>query len=163
MKTLSRFAVPLILAASFSMPLLAAAQTCWNDGAPCGNGGVCRVDPQGTFYCAPAGTPGQTSSGAGSVNQTWAIYYKDLIVWFVNVILVPVLMAVAFIVFLWGIYKYFIYGASNESEKAEGRKFAMWGIIGFVVITSVWGIVNIVKSTVVPSSAGSTRPNYPTL
>ncbi len=72
-------------------------------------------------------------------------------------------MAVAFIVFLWGIYKYFIYGASNESEKAEGRKFAMWGIIGFVVITSVWGIVNIVKSTVVPSSAGSTRPNYPTL
>ncbi len=72
-------------------------------------------------------------------------------------------MAIAFIVFLWGIFKYFIWGAENESEKAEGRKFAMWGIIGFVIIMSVWGIVNIVKDTLVPTTAGSTRPNYPTL
>lgn len=56
----------------------------------------------------------------------------------------PVFMAIAFIVFLWGIFKYFIWGAENEMEKAEGRKFAMWGIIGFVIILSIWGLVNLV-------------------
>ncbi|MEK7114223.1 MAG: pilin [Patescibacteria group bacterium] len=148
MKKISQFAAILVLAASFGMPLLAAAAT------------NC---PPGYISIDCPGTSVTSSSGAGSVNQQWAIYYKDTIVWAVNWVLVPVLMAIAFIVFLWGIFKYFIWGAENESEKAEGRKFAMWGIIGFVIIMSVWGIVNIVKDTLVPTTAGSTRPNYPTL
>lgn len=81
----------------------------------------------------------------------------------VNSYFVPILMAVAFIVFLWGIYKAFIWNAASESEKAEGRKFALCGIIGFVIITSLWGIVNIVRGTIIPSTAGSSRPAYPTL
>ncbi len=56
-------------------------------------------------------------------------------------------MAVALIVFLYGIYKFFILGASDEKARTEGRKFAMNGIIGFVIILSVWGIVFIVVET----------------
>jgi len=145
------------------MPLLAAAQACWNDGAPCGNGGTCRVDPQGTFYCAPAGTPGQTPSGAGSVNKTYLDFYYYLVLTTVNSYFVPILIAVAFIVFLFGVYKYFILGAADEKSRADGRMFVLWGVIGLVVILSVWGIVNIVKGTLIPTTAGSTRPNYPTL
>ena len=100
---------------------------------------------------------------SGGVNQQWAIYYRDTIVWAVNWVLVPILMAIAFIVFLWGVYKYFIQGAANEEDRKTGRQFVLWGVIGFVIITSIWGLVNIVKSTVIPSTAGSTRPAYPTL
>jgi hypothetical protein len=97
------------------------------------------------------------------VNQQWAVYYKDTVVWFVNSILVPALIAISFIVFLWGVYKYFIFGAADEKSRTEGRQFVLWGVIGFVVITSVWGLVNMVKDTIVPTSASSTRPNFPTL
>ena len=83
--------------------------------------------------------------------------------WAVNFVLVPILMAVAFIVFLWGVFNYFILGAANDEKRKEGRQFVLWGIIGFVIIMSIWGLVNIVKDTLVPSTAGSTRPNYPTL
>ena len=69
--------------------------------------------------------------------------YSNGILTLINKILVPLIIGLSFITFLWGMYKHFILGASEESEKAEGRKFAMWGIIGFVVILSLWGIVNL--------------------
>lgn len=73
------------------------------------------------------------------------------------------LMALAFIIFIWGVYKYFILGAAEEGEKSEGRKFAMWGVIGFVIILSVWGIVNIVKDTLNLGQGGNNVPTYPKL
>lgn len=103
------------------------------------------------------------SNLGGSVDQKWLQYYYNLILWAVNSILVPVLIAVAFIVFLWGIYKAFIWNGASESEKMEGRKFAMWGIIGLVIIMSVWGLVNIVKDTVIPSTVNTKAPDYPKL
>lgn len=87
--------------------------------------------------------------------------YSSGIINIINSILVPVLIAVAFIVFLWGIYKYFVWGGENESEKAEGRKFAMWGVIGFVIILSLWGIVNLVMGAF-GLSVGKAPP-FPTI
>ncbi|HQT83122.1 MAG: hypothetical protein B7W98_01230 [Parcubacteria group bacterium 20-58-5] len=104
-----------------------------------------------------------SSLAAGTVNQQWAQYYRDTIVWAVNSVLVPVLMAIAFIVFLWGVYKYFIQGAADEKNRTDGRQFVFWGIIGFVIISSIWGLVNIVGQTLIPSTASSIHPAYPTL
>lgn len=112
-----------------------------------------------TSFGIPFFAAAQLSYG-GSVNQVWVSYYKDLIIWFVNSVLVPVLIAIAFITFLWGVYKYFIY---EDNEREEGKKFVLYGIIGFVIIVSVWGLVNMVKNTLIPSSAGDVRPAYPTL
>lgn len=73
--------------------------------------------------------------------------YADSIISLINGILVPVLMSVAFIVFLYGVYKYFMQGADSETERETGRTFALYGIIGFVILFTVWGIVNIFMST----------------
>ena len=97
------------------------------------------------------------ASAANGIDISYITPYSDGIINVINGILVPVLMAVAFIVFLWGIYKYFILGAANESEKGDGRKFAMWGIIGFVIIVSLWGLVNLVMGTL-GLSAGTAPP-----
>ena len=95
------------------------------------------------------------------INYNAITPYSTGLINVINGILVPVLMAIAFITFLWGIYKYFIQGASNESEKGEGRQFAMWGIIGFVIILSVWGLVNLVISTIgLPNNATPTPPTF---
>ena len=146
MKKISPFIAILVLATTLATPLLASAQNVY-----------C---PNGTVVADSSLCPTVSS---GSVNQQWTQYYRDTIVWAVNFVLVPILMAVAFIVFLWGVFNYFILGAANDEKRKEGRQFVLWGIIGFVIIMSIWGLVNIVKDTLVPSTAGSTRPNYPTL
>ncbi len=66
----------------------------------------------------------------------------------INNVLVPVLFAVAFIVFLWGAFDTFILGANNEEVKEKGKNLMLWGLIGFFVMVSVWGLVNILTGTV---------------
>jgi hypothetical protein len=62
---------------------------------------------------------------------------------FVNQSIVPLVFAIAFIFFIWGIFTYFIKGSDDEENRKKGGKLMLWGIIGFVVMVSVWGIVNL--------------------
>jgi hypothetical protein len=94
------------------------------------------------------------------INQGPLTSYSRDIINLINGVLVPTLMAVAFIVFLYGVYKYFILGADDEKSRTEGRQFALWGIIGFVVILSVWGLVAIVRNTL--NLTGDNTPTPPT-
>ena len=66
----------------------------------------------------------------------------------INGVLVPVLFAVAFIVFLWGAFQTFILGANSEDVKERGKNHMLWGLIGFFVMVSVWGLVNILTGTI---------------
>ena len=66
----------------------------------------------------------------------------------INNVLVPVLFAVAFIAFLWGAFQTFIIGANSEEVKEKGKNLMLWGLIGFFVMVSVWGLVNILTGTV---------------
>lgn len=101
-------------------------------------------------------------SFSNGVNLSAITPYSDAIINFINSILVPVLFAVAFLTFLWGVYKYFILGADSDTERATGRQFVLWGVIGFVVILSLWGLVGIVGSTF-GLTPGGAAPRYPTL
>lgn len=95
-------------------------------------------------------------------NDRYIAFYSDFISRTINIYLIPALISVAFITFLYGVYKYFILGADEDGERATGKQFILWGITGLVIILSVWGIVTMVKNTLVPVDAGSTRPSYPT-
>jgi NADH:ubiquinone oxidoreductase subunit 2 (subunit N) len=66
----------------------------------------------------------------------------------INNVLVPVLFAVAFIVFIWGVFQTFIFGANNEDVKEKGKNLMLWGLIGFFVMVSVWGLVNILTGSI---------------
>ena len=82
------------------------------------------------------GTPVTTVSGVGI-----------LIISTINNVLVPVLFAVAFIVFLWGAFDVFIIGSSSEEVKEKGKNLMLWGLIGFFVMVSIWGLVNILTGS----------------
>lgn len=153
MKKFSHIAAFLVLFVSFAAPSLAGAVACTQS---CASGYTCSTV---TGTCVLSGG---SASGVG-VNTTYLDFYKGFIQGAINDYLVPILFAIAFIVFLWGVYKYFILGAADEKSRTDGKQFVLWGIIGFVVISSVWGIVNIVKGTIIPSTAGSNHPTYPTL
>ncbi len=66
----------------------------------------------------------------------------------INNVIVPVLFAVAFIVFLWGAFQTFILGAQSDDVKQKGKNHMLWGLIGFFVMVSVWGLVNILTGTI---------------
>lgn len=60
---------------------------------------------------------------------------------------VPVIFAFAFASFVWGVMNYFFIHGDDEKKREEGRQFVLWGILGMVVLFSVWGFVNILLST----------------
>lgn len=70
-----------------------------------------------------------------------------------NTVVVPVIFALAFLVFVWGVAKYFLFSVGDEKARSDGRQFILWGIIGMVVLFSVWGFVNLLLSTLGLSSA----------
>ncbi|HEY4489490.1 MAG TPA: pilin [Candidatus Paceibacterota bacterium] len=61
---------------------------------------------------------------------------------------VPVIFALAFIVFIWGIFLYFIAGGHDEEKRKSGKQLMLWGILGFFIMISVWGLVNILVGSV---------------
>ncbi len=71
--------------------------------------------------------------------------YAESIINFINGTLVPLLFAVAFIVFIYGVYKTFIAKGDDEDEQKKGKQLIIYAIAGFVVIVSVWGIVNLLS------------------
>jgi hypothetical protein len=53
---------------------------------------------------------------------------------------------IALVVFLWGVVDY-IRGAENEQKRKDGRQHMLWGIVGFVIMFGVFGIITILTNT----------------
>lgn len=64
---------------------------------------------------------------------------------------IPVLIALGVLGFMWGVVMY-LFG-----KKDEGRSFMLWGIIALFVMTSVWGLVGILRGTVFDSNSENVR------
>ncbi|MEK7176896.1 MAG: pilin [Patescibacteria group bacterium] len=57
----------------------------------------------------------------------------------------PIVVAIALLVFFWGLVK-FIFAQGNEESKAEAKKIMLWGLIALFVMVSVWGLVEFIGS-----------------
>ncbi|MBU4480281.1 pilin [Patescibacteria group bacterium] len=76
-----------------------------------------------------------TSKGLGKIIRI----FSDLI----N-ILVPVVISLAVLFFLYGLAMY-IWKVGEEKE--SGKDMMIWGIIGLFVMVSIWGLVNLLGDT----------------
>ncbi len=65
----------------------------------------------------------------------------------VNNILIPLVFALAFLVFVWGLLKYFIFGGGNTESQEQGKQLMIWGVVAFVVMVSLWGIVSVISTS----------------
>jgi hypothetical protein len=63
---------------------------------------------------------------------------------FINSFLVPLVFAVAFLFFIYGMFKFFIMGGASQENRDQGKQLMLWGVIGFVLMVSIWGLVNVV-------------------
>lgn len=82
------------------------------------------------------------------------------IVTFINAVAVPLIFAVAFVVFLFGVFRYYIAGGANPEKRKEGTQLIVYALIGFAVMIVVWGLVNVVIGTL--GITNNNRPNLPT-
>lgn len=80
---------------------------------------------------------------------------------FINGYLVPLIFAVAFLLFLWGVFRYFIAGGDSDENRKEGRQFILYAIIGFVLMVCVWGIVNLIQDSI--GLGSQSEPRLPTI
>jgi hypothetical protein len=72
---------------------------------------------------------------------------------------IDILIALSVIFFLYGIFKFV--RTENETERASGKQFMLWGIIGLFVMLSVMGIVSILKSSLGNSLSNNQTINQP--
>jgi len=59
---------------------------------------------------------------------------------------IPVLMVLATVVFLWGVVMYVIAGG-DEEKLGRAKGYIVTGIIGLFVMVAVWGIVQALAGT----------------
>ncbi len=71
--------------------------------------------------------------------STGIAYFIDYLIYIVTLI-IPLLLGLAVLVFMWGIVK-FIAHAEDEKTHEEGKQLMVYGMIGLFVIVSLWGIV----------------------
>ncbi len=63
---------------------------------------------------------------------------------FINGVLIPFLFALALLFFIYHTFKYFILEGGEAKE--EAKTMAIYGIAAFVILVSIWGIVNLIMS-----------------
>lgn len=79
----------------------------------------------------------------------------------VRVILIPLVIGLSVLLFIWGVIQYFIYGADDENSRTTGRAYMLYGLIGLTAIVAVWGFVNLLLTILgVSVTAAPTQPNY---
>jgi hypothetical protein len=132
MKTLTHITASL---GTLLAPAIAFAQTSIVGGIDSSGGWFFGIGSGGGF------------GGAGFACADTICLVATRIIYVINFVLVPLIFAIAFIVFLWGIFRYYIAGAADEASRSKGHQLILWGIIGFVVMISLWGLVNIVANT----------------
>ena len=69
-------------------------------------------------------------------------------------IVIPILITIALIYFLWGVAQYVMAQGDEEGQKTA-RGMMLNGIIALFVIISVWGLVAVLNSTFGITAGGS--------
>ncbi len=85
------------------------------------------------FSCSPGGNPKLQD-------------LADYGVCIINHSIIPLIFAIAIVMFIWGVVQYVMNG-TDEEAKAKGRQFMLWGIIALTVMLGVWGLVGILGAT----------------
>ena len=76
-------------------------------------------------------------------------------------VLEPILFALAFIGFFWGLSKFILNGSGNQAELKKGKDYMMWGILALFILMSYSAIISIVTNEFEIGN-GKTKPQLPT-
>ena len=61
--------------------------------------------------------------------------------------LIALMFALAMGIFIWGVLQY-IWSPDNEEARSKGQKSMFWGVIGMLIMVSVFGIVRFIITSI---------------
>lgn len=97
---------------------------------------------------------------AANINISWFTTAIGGIKAVLNLV-VPLIIALAVVVFLWGVLK-FVTAAGDEEKRKEGRGFIIWGLVGIAVMVLMWALIAWL-TTVLGLQYGTAAPSAPGL
>ena len=73
--------------------------------------------------------------------------FAELVAFFLGLInqIIPLLMGAAFVYLIWKLIDAWIIHADDANKVEEGRTIIMTGAVVFVVMASIWGILSILR------------------
>lgn len=76
--------------------------------------------------------------------------FAELVAKFIELIslIVPLIFALTFVVIAWGVIKAWIINGGDERSVDEGKKIAVAGVVAFVFMFGIWGILSILESSI---------------
>src|SRR3989344_806469 len=60
-------------------------------------------------------------------------------------IAIPIAFALALLYFFWGVGLYIL---KSGTEKDEGKKVMVWGVVALFVMSSIWGLVRFIQGEI---------------
>lgn len=79
---------------------------------------------------------------------------------FISNVLLPFLFGLALLFFVWNAFRFFIYGASDKDAQEKAKNLALYGIAAFVLLVSLWGVVNLLIRGLDLGSNNYVTPDY---
>lgn len=80
----------------------------------------------------------------------------------INGTLIPFILGIGFLCFVWGMFWYFIAGGANEEKRKKGKDLMIWSVTGFVIIIVFWGVINLIVNSFDLNTAPPITPVGPT-
>lgn len=73
--------------------------------------------------------------------------FSDLVAAFIEIItlLIPLIFGLTLLVIVWKVVDAWIISGGDETKVEEGKHIVLVGIIALVVMSGVWGILNILR------------------
>ncbi len=79
--------------------------------------------------------------------------FRDVVSFVIHLIdlTIPVLTALALVIFLWSAVRY-VTKAGETAGRGPAREAMLWGLVALFVLFSIWGILRLLCSTFLVSS-----------
>jgi len=97
------------------------------------------------MFMLPFVASAQLADTAGGGGQFQTLLSNILT--FTNTVLIPFIIGIGFLVFVWGMFQFFIAGGSNDESKEKGKSLMIYATLGFVLIIVFWGVINLLTSS----------------
>ncbi len=72
--------------------------------------------------------------------------FLQSILTFINGVIIPFILGIGFLLFVWGMFQYFIAGGADDEAKTKGKSLMLYATLGFVLIIIFWGVINVVAN-----------------
>ncbi len=98
------------------------------------------------FLFTVAGASAQGLGNGDATAGNFGILLQNILT-FTNNVLIPFILGIGFLVFVWGMFQYFIAGGANDEAKEKGKSLMIYATLGFLLIIVFWGIINLLAQS----------------